>query len=200
MEREQSDIIQLKVRMKESMRAQLEKIAQTRAISMNAEIVDRLERSFRDQALLLDAMELTYGTGLAGILLLLGEVMKTTGSHAGFHSVRTLEGSQNWWNDPYAFDQVVKGANRVLEAFRPSGDADLVPFAVETIGDPIPSDRDIDLNLAFKHLGEGFANGILREVADDKPTTTTAIERAPRMRRALGMLVSRVKEFVGRRS
>jgi Arc-like DNA binding domain len=45
-DRDQATTVQLKVRMKEPLRADLEKAAHRRGVSMNAEIVRRLERSF----------------------------------------------------------------------------------------------------------------------------------------------------------
>jgi hypothetical protein len=46
MRRKQSATVDLKVRMKEPLRATLERSAKKRAVSLNAEAVDRLERSF----------------------------------------------------------------------------------------------------------------------------------------------------------
>lgn len=45
-EREKSATVDLKVRMKEPLRARIEAAAKERGVSMNAEAVDRLERSF----------------------------------------------------------------------------------------------------------------------------------------------------------
>jgi hypothetical protein len=51
MARKPTDIIQLKVRMRERLRAQLEREAGRQGHSMNAEIVRRLERSFEEEKL-----------------------------------------------------------------------------------------------------------------------------------------------------
>ena len=48
-ERTKSDTVQLKVRMKEPLRAALEEASERRGVSMNAEIVQRLERSFTEE-------------------------------------------------------------------------------------------------------------------------------------------------------
>ncbi len=45
-EREPTAVVQLKVRMREPLRARIDDAAQRRGVSMNAEIVERLERSF----------------------------------------------------------------------------------------------------------------------------------------------------------
>ena len=47
--RSRSDTIQLKARMKEPLRAKLEAAAEEKGISLNAEMVHRLERSFSDE-------------------------------------------------------------------------------------------------------------------------------------------------------
>ena len=47
--REKSDTVQLKTRMKEPLRAKLEAAAEEKGISLNAEAVQRLERSFFDE-------------------------------------------------------------------------------------------------------------------------------------------------------
>jgi predicted HicB family RNase H-like nuclease len=49
MKREKSATIQLKMRMKEPLRARLEESARDRGVSLNAEGVSRLERSFQDR-------------------------------------------------------------------------------------------------------------------------------------------------------
>jgi Arc-like DNA binding domain len=49
--------VQLKVRMKEPLRAALEKVAQERGVSLNAEIVYRLERSFDLEQRLKEAID-----------------------------------------------------------------------------------------------------------------------------------------------
>ncbi len=47
--RAKSDTVQLKTRMKEPLRAKLEAAAEENGISLNAEAVQRLERSFFDE-------------------------------------------------------------------------------------------------------------------------------------------------------
>ena len=49
MPRKKSDTVQLKVRMKEPLRARLEKAAKSKGLSLNAEAVARLEQSFHDE-------------------------------------------------------------------------------------------------------------------------------------------------------
>jgi hypothetical protein len=50
--RQQSDIVQIKLRLKEQLRARIEENAQIRGVSINSEIVNRLERSLIEQDVL----------------------------------------------------------------------------------------------------------------------------------------------------
>ena len=65
--RDRTAIVQLKVRMREPLRAHLEKAAAARGISLNSEIVDRLERSADRLGLLEEILVLAYGA--AGTLM-----------------------------------------------------------------------------------------------------------------------------------
>jgi hypothetical protein len=56
-DRDETANAQLKVRMKEPLRAALEKAAQERGVSLNAEIVHRLERSFDLEQRLKEAVD-----------------------------------------------------------------------------------------------------------------------------------------------
>jgi len=159
--------------------------ASGRSLAQEAEF--RIERSFLDQRLMIEALELTYDRELAGILIVLGEVMKSAGQGAGFMATRTLEGSQNWWGNPYAFSQAIQAAVAVLDAMKPPGDPTPPPGMVGQAG-------GLDMGQVAETFGLATAQGLLVEIASEEPTTTTAIERAPRLRRALGRLVDRIKQ------
>src|SRR4051794_10891857 len=79
--REKTATVDLRVRMKEPLRAQIEEAAKERGISLNAEAVARLEQSFRDQRLMYEALALRYGNELAGLLLVAGDAMLATALH-----------------------------------------------------------------------------------------------------------------------
>jgi hypothetical protein len=153
--RDDAATVDLKVRMKEPLRAAIESAAQQHGISMNAEAVARLDQSFDRGDLLPEVMALAYGREVAGILMLMGRAMASTGPHAGFLGSPTIEGSQRWFSDPYAYDQAARAAHRVLEALRPEGEI-APPGTLQGIGDVIP-----DLANVADNLGAGFANGIL---------------------------------------
>jgi len=125
--RERTAVVQLKVRMREVLRAKLEKEAKQRGTSINAEIVDRLESSFERKDLLTEVLSLTYGRQVAGILMLLGSAM----NHAGVNSLLTAAGGPffddntdftSWIDHPNAYEQAKLGVVAVLDALRPKGD------------------------------------------------------------------------------
>lgn len=162
-------------------RRQLEAGARASGRSLAQEAEFRIDRSFLDQRLMIEALELTYGRELAGILMALGEVMQTTGRQAGFMATRTLEGSQQWWANPYAYSQAVEGSNRIFERLKPEGE-------------PTPPKVP---RLDSETLGKLIADSLLREVTSDEPISSALIELAPRLRRSLGPLVERIKANKG---
>ena len=117
--REKTETVDLKVRMKEGLRAQVEAAAQDHGVSLNAEAVARLEQSFRDQRLMVDAMQLVYGPQLADLVLKIGDVMKAV---VEFKPFNLKVGDQDAFDDPWRYDQMVQAARYVLDYFRPNGD------------------------------------------------------------------------------
>ena len=61
--RKQTAVVQLKVRMREPLRAKLESAAAKKGTSINSEVVDRLERSFERQDLLAEFLTLMTALG-----------------------------------------------------------------------------------------------------------------------------------------
>jgi hypothetical protein len=66
--RPKTAIVQLKLRMREPLRAHLEKAAKARGVSLNNEAVDRLERSVERLGLLEEILTLVYGPKLGKLL------------------------------------------------------------------------------------------------------------------------------------
>ena len=160
--------------------------------SISEEIEFRLQRSFAGQEMMFDALEAIYGSGLAGMILIIGEIMKSSGTHAGFAATHTPQGAERWWTDPYAFDQAVKGAALALRAFAPAGEI-VLPRGERTSGG-LP---EFYFKPIYERLGEGFARGVLEHVALSDSVPEPA--RALRLRRYLGeTLVKRVKAFLER--
>lgn len=73
--REATDLAQLKVRIREPLRARLELSAKSRGTSLNAELVSRVERSYDRQDLLSEALKLRYDDHIAGLLIGIGTAM-----------------------------------------------------------------------------------------------------------------------------
>jgi len=136
--------------------------ASGRSLAQEAEL--RLERSFLDQRLMLEALELGYGKGLAGMLLTIGEAMRASGQAAGFISTHTLEGAQNWIGNPIAFLQATEAAVQVLNEAKPLVDK------------PMPlAEADAEIISSF---GRGFANAILEEAASGVSRSDATADRA----------------------
>jgi hypothetical protein len=149
-ERSPAESAQLKLRLREPLRASLEAAAKARGVSLNAEAADRLARSF-DQQNIVDA--LFGGPDVAGIAMIIARVLSKTESLIRILQKRTDDPAL--WRDPYAFDQAVEAVNAVLEALRPSGDATPPHFSKDPLND-----------LLMTQLGEGFALSTLRAVFD----------------------------------
>lgn len=119
--RKSTDQVQLNVRMREGLRAKLEQSAKKNYESLNREVVDRLERSFDRQDLLVEALSMTYGKRLAGILMIVGRAMEETGRQAAF-ATDLRRSSDGWMEVPFAYREAVTTAALVLNAFRPPGE------------------------------------------------------------------------------
>src|SRR5262245_22215123 len=110
--RAETDVVNITLRVPESLRQHLEESARARHVSLNTELNDRLEHVRDRQGLLMETMTLAYGTELASILMLVGAVMAVTGQ---------LEAGRDWTAHPGAYGEAEREANRVLEALRPEG-------------------------------------------------------------------------------
>ena len=114
-QRKRTATIQLKVRMKEPVRGQLEKAAKARGVSMNAEIGKRLERSFEIEDRL-------GGPQLINLIETIASVMKLTGEYAALFESGNVMKRGEWLFLPYAFDQAVEAAKFVMGHHRPPGE------------------------------------------------------------------------------
>lgn len=110
--RKSSDYAVISLRIKEPLRAKVERAAKRNGTSMNSEIAGRLERSFvedeyRDEALF-DAFG---GVEAYYLLRLAGAAAAVEQAHAG----------KPWPRDPRVFDNALQAINTVFCAFRPRG-------------------------------------------------------------------------------
>lgn len=86
--RKQSATVDIKIRMKEPLRAEIERAAKRRGVSMNTEMVDRLEQAYR-------AEEALGGPRTAALLRALAEIGKFEG------------GEGDTWLDNYMLHAVI---------------------------------------------------------------------------------------------
>lgn len=187
--RKESATVDVKIRMKEPLRAAIERAAKRRGVSMNSEMTDRLERSLRDEAWAVHAFEARYGKRLAGMIEILARAMDETGRHVGFWATGTLDGATNWFDVPYAFDQATKAAIAILDALKPPGDPSPVG-AILAVQSQLPPDF-------AENVGESFALGFLRAVSDEEHDGQFA-DWAAGPRAMLGPIGSRLEKFAVR--
>ena len=165
-QRKKTATVQLKVRMKEPLRGQLEKAAKDRGVSLNAEIGKRLEQSF-------DIENRFGGPQLLELIEMIASVMRSTGEHAGFTESGNLTNRGEWLFLPYAFDQATKAAETILEYHRPPGEIVVPkPNVVEVFGvRGTKVDRKESVarvSQLFAELGPLMAASELRKKEQDK--------------------------------
>ncbi len=136
---------QVPLRIPEAQRARIEKAAKSRGVSMNAEIVERLARSF-------ELEDRLGGPRVVELIEAIGAVMKSTGESAGFYEPNKLANQGEWLALPYAFDQATKAAAAVLEHHRPPGKVVVPkPSVIQIGGDPKKTAARLDQ--MFAELG-----------------------------------------------
>jgi hypothetical protein len=142
--------------------------------SQSTEAAVRLERSFDRQDLLSEALTLAFGEKLAGLLMMLGNVIGPSGDVTVHQKDRSPSPFrlEQWTDDPAAYDQAVQSAIRVLNALRPPG------------GVPKP---------AADH-GVRIADQLIRAVGGG-PIDTIPKLAAPKIRELLGAAADRCKNF-----
>jgi hypothetical protein len=120
--REPASTVDIKIRMKEPLRSEIERSAKEKGISMNAEMVVRLSQSYDRERLLYGALELAYGREAAALISILVRELVGSGRISSLISSDLREAMDNWLYDPYAYRQAKNAANAVLDAFAPEGD------------------------------------------------------------------------------
>lgn len=148
--RKKSATVQLKVRIKEELRARLEKAGKARNVSMNAEIGERLEKSFEYENRL-------GGPLVTDLLESIGAVMRSTGEHGALFASHQIHREGDWLANPYAFDQATKAAMTVIEAHRPPGKIKVPKPAVHYVVGGDPKESAERIHYLFSKLGELIA-------------------------------------------
>lgn len=159
--RKQSATVDLKLRVKEPLRADIERDARRRGISMNAEMVRRLEQTTQ-------RAEWLGGRRVTSILETVATAMRAVGEHGAFMATSKLHKEGAWLDHPYAFDQATKAAITILENHRPKGEIVMPkPNVVEVIGGDAKESKDQHRRI-YAELGELYAFKALRDQEEKK--------------------------------
>ena len=157
--RSKAATVELKLRLKEPLRAAINRAAHENGMSMNTDMVRRLERSIhRDDGL--------GGPRVATIVEAMASAMRSAGEHGAFAATGKPHKHGSWFEHPYAFDQAMKAATAVLEFFRPPGEVIIpTPNIVEVVG----GDKDIakankNLRELYEQLSDLIAAKTLRDL------------------------------------
>jgi hypothetical protein len=109
--RSRGAVVQLKARMREPLRARLEAAAKRRRVSLNAELVDRLERSFaKDDAF--------GGLVIANAARLMAAAFLQGGQHQA-HAHHPHWRPADWIHSSACYDAAARAVVRVLNSMRP---------------------------------------------------------------------------------
>ena len=176
--------VPLSLRTTPDLKLQLGSAAEAKGRSLSQEAELRLEQSFRDEGLLGDVLGLAYGPHLAGLLLSIGWAMEDTGRQAAFGAEPTIEAADNWFDDPYAFDQAARAAATILLAARPRGDPSVPVFDNNRITE------------IYRGIGQGTGNGII-DALKGRHASLREKDRAEPIRSLLGPTTKRLKRPKG---
>lgn len=176
--RDLSAVAEIKIRMKEPLRAAIEHAAKRRGVSMNAEMIDRLDASFAETA---------YPAEVAALAELIARAMAETGSSIEGMNRWSDHGYLPWLDDPYAYDQAAKAALWVLVQSRPTGSR--APHGL------FATDDFIRRGLSGR-MGKQIADGILElmrgRLTDNQGEPTPAPPWMERVRAKLGAIWERL--------
>jgi hypothetical protein len=114
----------------------IEAAAKANGRSKSLECSTRLARSFERQELLPDALQLTFGRGLAAAILLVGSAMNNAGRRCAAAAAGSLDAQDTWMRHPYAFDQATRAARFVLKGLRPAGVVEMPKVDSAWLGAP----------------------------------------------------------------
>jgi len=160
-----------------------------RTQSQEAEV--RLEASFRQQGLLGEVLQLSYGPEVAGILLAAMTQFGAAGRDAGAMVRGT---GDEWFTHPHAYDLAVLAANLVFEAFRPPGER---IWPGPGVGDPVltPAEAQTKFDAAARNRVRCGVDALLATIkAPDALALTREMQRlTTQMRDLLGpTMVSKI--------
>jgi hypothetical protein len=152
--RSEDAVVQLKARMREPIRAELEASAKRRGVSLNAELVDRVEKSFAEE----DAFG---GPEIANMARLMAAAF-LRGGQAGAHASRHPKWSvARWINDPNCYQAAVAAVVNALHAMQPGQSG---------AKHPSPADRSGTLTVRY-HDGEGEKEVVFSHEAEKETSS-----------------------------
>lgn len=171
-ERKAGDRVPLGLRVTLDLKERLDTAARNNGRSQSQEAEFRLERSFAQQALLDEVLDLAYGPRLAALLRLIARVLVDTGPNAAFQKTHDLPGILDWLQNPAAVKEAKAAVDLVFDALQPEGDAEL------------PQE--------YQRLGERMARGALVAIKD-RGAGGELGDWAKPVRDRLGEIVDRIK-------
>jgi len=115
--RDDASLVGLTLRLRESLRRDLEEAAKERGVSLNQQITDCLEHSRDRRGLLPEVLAAAFTDKTAGVALMLARVMEDVGFRHLRPRRRTYEEDIHWIEDPHACAEAFKAAIAVLYAF-----------------------------------------------------------------------------------
>jgi hypothetical protein len=133
----------------------LDAAARANGRTQSQEAEARLERSFQDELLLPQLLDMAYGRQTAGLLLLIGECLRTAApDSASFAGARIEAHTDDWMDWPWAVRQASEAIEAILEALEPPGTKD-APFPewIESMPEPVRS--------GMKELGRARAKSAI---------------------------------------
>jgi hypothetical protein len=110
--RDEATTVAITLRIKEDLRQALEESARTRGVSLNSELVTRLEHTRDRASLTTEVLSLTFGARVASTLVLVGAIMHVKG---------LTRGGIDWANDPASYEAAIVDAIDTLKFLLPGG-------------------------------------------------------------------------------
>lgn len=157
---EPGERVPMSFRVTPAAKARLDDFAARTGRSLAQEIELRLAQSDQGDDQLGQALERLYGRKLAGLLTLLGCVMRDVGQMAHQVANRTVTVAPDWMADAFACRQVVRAVTKLLVTFCAEGEG--VPAHLL---EPMIM-GGVDLNEVHRNLGRVIAASYLTAIAD----------------------------------
>jgi hypothetical protein len=129
-------------------RRELERAAAATGRSLAQEAEHRIQQTFQNQKILQEALDLSFGPEISGLLMVIGDVMRTTAQTVAFTSTGDPS-IENWSEYPLIYDAVARAVATVFEQHNPRGE--MLPMSDENASKQITAD-DIAQGIAIKRM------------------------------------------------